>query len=89
MIIKINKMEIKKEIEIKFKIAEILAKTEVNLLDQSKKLTDIYNVFEQQFSLQGVSQRSELLKAFVEFTNRKDTTNHTYPHLINDFLDSL
>lgn len=47
-------MDIKKEIEIKFELAKILQRPEVNLLDQSKKLTDFYNLFEKQFSLNAV-----------------------------------
>tara|TARA_R110000851_G_scaffold247613_1_gene400108 strand:- start:339 stop:503 length:165 start_codon:yes stop_codon:yes gene_type:complete len=40
-----------KEIQIKFKIAGILARPENSLLDQSKKLTDIYEIFKEQLIL--------------------------------------
>jgi hypothetical protein len=45
-----------KELEIKMKIASILARPEVNLLDQSKKLTDIYEILDEQLILSGVSK---------------------------------
>ena len=44
-----------KEIQIKFKIAVILQRPENSLLDQSQKLTDIYEVFKEQLILSGVS----------------------------------
>jgi hypothetical protein len=46
-----------KEIQIKFKIAVILQRPENSLLDQSQKLTDIYEVFKEELILSGVSKR--------------------------------
>ena len=43
-----------KEIQIKFKIAVILQRPENSLLDQSQKLTDIYEVFKEELILSGV-----------------------------------
>ena len=76
----------KKEIEIKFKIAGILARPENDLLDRSKKLTDIYKVLEEQLILSSVSHHRELLIAFSECVV-KGVTKKGHEEVVDYFLN--
>ena len=78
-----------KELEIKMKIASILARPEVNLLDQSKKLTDIYEVLDEQLILYGVSQQREMLEGFVDWFNANDKTQAILSERIEEYLQNF
>ena len=78
----------KKEIQIKFKIAVILQRPENSFLDQSQKLTDIYEVFKEQLTLTDVSQQRELLLDFWMKMPKTHKHKGVAEHYIDNYLKS-